>query len=173
MCYAFETRLPRPCHVNAMPLACHCQVTATACHAIDTSLPCYGPVVARSLFHYFQGEQNQLLIEQLLEAGVNWPKPQSKPDAKVVAGVAAEEGVESESSWFQGKTIVLTGSLSHFSREEATEKLQALGAKVSGSVSSKTHLVIAGESAGSKLEKAQELGVEVWTEEEFLGRLGS
>ena len=131
-----------------------------------------GPVVAGHLFHYFQGEQNQLLIQQLLEAGVNWAKPQSKPDKKVVAGSLAEEGVEGESSWFQGKTIVLTGSLSHFSREEATEKLQALGAKVSGSVSSKTHLVIVGESAGSKLEKAQELGVEVWTEEEFLGRLG-
>jgi DNA ligase (NAD+) len=131
-----------------------------------------GPVVAGHLFHYFQGEQNQLLIQQLLEAGVNWAKPQPKPDKKVVAGSLAEEGVEGESSWFQGKTIVLTGSLSHFSREEATEKLQALGAKVSGSVSSKTHLVIVGESAGSKLEKAQELGVEVWTEEEFLGRLG-
>ena len=67
-----------------------------------------------------------------------------------------------------GKTVVLTGSLAAMSRDEAGEKLEALGAKVAGSVSKKTHLVVAGEAAGSKLAKAQELGIEVWDEAQLL-----
>ena len=70
-----------------------------------------------------------------------------------------------------GKTVVLTGSLASMSRDEAGEKLEALGAKVAGSVSKKTHLVVAGEAAGSKLAKAQELGIEIWDEAQLLAFL--
>ena len=70
-----------------------------------------------------------------------------------------------------GRTVVLTGSLESMSRDEAGERLEALGAKVSGSVSKKTHLVVAGEAAGSKLAKAQELGIEVWDEAQLLSFL--
>ncbi len=73
---------------------------------------------------------------------------------------------------FDGKTVVLTGTLTSMTREEAKEKLEALGAKVSGSVSSKTDLVIAGEKAGSKLKKANDFGIEVWTEADLLAALG-
>ena len=71
----------------------------------------------------------------------------------------------------EGKTVVLTGSLASMSRDEAGEKLEALGAKVAGSVSKKTHLVVAGEAAGSKLAKAQELGIEIWDEAQLLAFL--
>ena len=70
-----------------------------------------------------------------------------------------------------GKTVVLTGGLAAMSRDEAGEKLEALGAKIAGSVSKKTHLVVAGEAAGSKLAKAQELGIEIWDEAQLLAFL--
>jgi DNA ligase (NAD+) len=73
---------------------------------------------------------------------------------------------------FAGKTVVLTGTLKAYGRTALTEKLEGLGAKVSGSVSKKTHLVVAGEEAGSKLDKARELGVEVWDESRLLRELG-
>ena len=72
---------------------------------------------------------------------------------------------------FTGKTFVLTGALSLFTREEATEKIEGFGGKASGSVSRKTNYVVAGENAGSKLKKANELGIPVLTEEEFLEML--
>ncbi|MCA9276847.1 MAG: NAD-dependent DNA ligase LigA [Phycisphaerales bacterium] len=81
------------------------------------------------------------------------------------------EAGQTQDSPFAGKTIVLTGTLEHFTRPELSEKLEAMGAKVSGSVSKKTDLVIAGESAGSKLTKAQSLGVEVWNEQQLLSAL--
>ena len=93
------------------------------------------------------------------EIGIHWPAP-------VV--VVAEE-IDSP---FAGKTVVLTGSLSQLSRDEAKDRLTALGAKVSGSVSKKTDLVIAGEAAGSKLAKAQELGIAVIDEAEMIRLLG-
>jgi DNA ligase (NAD+) len=68
----------------------------------------------------------------------------------------------------EGQTVVLTGTLSSLTREEAKERLEALGAKVAGSVSKKTSFVVAGEAAGSKLDKAKELGVEIWEEERLL-----
>jgi len=70
-----------------------------------------------------------------------------------------------------GKTIVLTGSLEHFTRDELSEKLRALGASVTGSVSGSTDLLIAGDKAGSKLDKARKLGVEIWSEKDLLARL--
>ena len=72
---------------------------------------------------------------------------------------------------FSGKTFVLTGSLTIFTRDEAEEKIELLGGKTSGSVSKKTSVVIVGENAGSKLAKARELGITIWTEEEFRDKL--
>jgi DNA ligase (NAD+) len=86
---------------------------------------------------------------------------------------AAPEQAAAVTGPLEGRTVVLTGSLSSMTRDEAGEKLQALGAKVAGSVSKKTHLVVAGEAAGSKLAKARELGIEVWDEEQLLAFLAA
>ncbi|HAT1611381.1 TPA: NAD-dependent DNA ligase LigA [Raoultella planticola] len=122
-------------------------------------VPDVGIVVATHVFHFFAEENNREVIAQLRAEGVNWPAP-------VV--VNAEE-IDSP---FAGKTVVLTGSLSQLSRDDAKARLMALGAKVAGSVSKKTDLVIAGEAAGSKLAKAQELGIAVIDEAEMLRLLG-
>ncbi|HAT1574354.1 TPA: NAD-dependent DNA ligase LigA [Raoultella ornithinolytica] len=122
-------------------------------------VPDVGIVVATHVFHFFAEENNRDVIAQLRAEGVKWPAP-------VV--VNAEE-IDSP---FAGKTVVLTGSLSQLSRDDAKARLMALGAKVAGSVSKKTDLVIAGEAAGSKLAKAQELGIAVIDEAEMLRLLG-
>lgn len=121
-------------------------------------VPDVGIVVATHVFNFF-AEGNREVIGQLLAEGIKWPAP-------VV--VNAEE-IDSP---FAGKTVVLTGSLSQLSRDDAKARLVALGAKVAGSVSKKTDLVIAGEAAGSKLAKAQELGIEVIDEAEMMRLLG-
>ncbi|MEW5288221.1 NAD-dependent DNA ligase LigA [Erwinia papayae] len=119
-----------------------------------------GTVVAAHVRNFMDEESNREVIRQLIEeAGITWP---------AVTVVKAEE-IDSP---FAGKTVVLTGSLSVLSRDEAKDRLTALGAKVSGSVSKKTSLVIAGEAAGSKLAKAQELGIEVIDEAEMIRLLG-
>ena len=110
-----------------------------------------GDIVAKCVLEFFHEEKVLDTIEQLLELGVN---------------PAFEEQLIVESS-FNGKTVVVTGTLQNYSRGEIKAKLESLGAKVSGSVSKKTDYVIAGEEAGSKLTKAQDLGVTVLTEEEF------
>ncbi|MEZ2575874.1 NAD-dependent DNA ligase LigA [Buttiauxella ferragutiae] len=123
-------------------------------------VPDVGIVVATHTFNFFAEESNREVIRQLTEeAGVHWPAP-------VV--IKAEE-IDSP---FAGKTVVLTGSLNIMSRDDAKARLVALGAKVAGSVSKKTDLVIAGEAAGSKLAKAQELGIEVIDEAEMIRLLG-
>ncbi|HBM7343862.1 TPA: NAD-dependent DNA ligase LigA [Klebsiella oxytoca] len=122
-------------------------------------VPDVGIVVATHVRNFFAEESNREVIAQLRKEGVRWPAP-------VV--VNAEE-IDSP---FAGKTIVLTGSLSQLSRDDAKAQLVALGAKVAGSVSKKTDLVIAGEAAGSKLAKAQELGISVIDEDEMLRLLG-
>ncbi len=123
-------------------------------------VPDVGVVVASHVHNFFEEESNREVIRQLTEdVGIHWPAP-------VV--VRAEE-IDSP---FAGKTVVLTGSLSQMSRDDAKARLTELGAKVSGSVSKKTDLVIAGEAAGSKLAKAQELGIEVIDEAEMLRLLG-
>jgi DNA ligase (NAD+) len=86
---------------------------------------------------------------------------------------AAKAQASARSSPFAGKIVVLTGTLENFERGELTEKLENLGARVSGSVSKKTDLVIAGDSAGSKLDKALELKIEIWDEAKLLKALGA
>lgn len=114
-----------------------------------------GPKMAASLYQYFRQPQAEAVIERLKAAGVNM----------AYKGVRVEGG---ENLPFSGKTIVVTGTLSAMSRQEAEETIARLGGKVTGSVSKKTDLVIAGEKAGSKLEKAEKLGVAVMDEAGFL-----
>jgi len=115
-----------------------------------------GPVVAQSIVNFFAEAHNVEVIEQLRAAGVHWAE--SEPQARAPAPLA-------------GKTFVLTGTLPTLSREEAKERLEAAGAKVAGSVSKKTDYVVAGTEAGSKLEKAQSLGVVVLDEAGMLALL--
>lgn len=110
-----------------------------------------GDIVARSIMEFFKEERVLSIINELLELGVS-PRYEEK---------------QIEESIFQGKTIVVTGSLQNYSRGSIKEKLESLGAKVSGSVSKKTDYVIVGEDAGSKYDKAKDLGVAILTEEEF------
>ncbi|HIG0327652.1 TPA: NAD-dependent DNA ligase LigA [Legionella pneumophila] len=118
-----------------------------------------GPVAASHIVHFFAQPHNLEVINRLLELGIHWPKP--------------EKVQVNPQNPFYDKTVVLTGTLSSMSREEAKAKLMALGAKVSGSVSSKTDYVIAGSEAGTKLIKATELGVAIIEEDEFLKRVNS
>jgi DNA ligase (NAD+) len=120
-----------------------------------------GKVVATHVRNFMDEESNRAVIRELTdEIGVHWPQ---------VEVINAEE-IDSP---FAGKTVVLTGSLSQMNRDDAKERLAALGAKVSGSVSKKTDLLIAGEAAGSKLAKAQELGIPVIDEAEMIRLLGA
>jgi DNA ligase (NAD+) len=118
-----------------------------------------GDVMAQAIAEFFQNQANQALIAKLREAGV---KP---PD------FAAPAARADESSPFFGMTVVLTGTLASMTRPEAAKLIERAGGKTSGSVSKKTDFVIAGEEAGSKLEKAHKLGVKVIGEEEFLKML--
>ena len=120
-----------------------------------TEIDDIGGITAQYLTEWFSAPQSQHLIAALKEAGVNM-ESRAAPVGDKLAGI----------------TFVLTGELSAFSRKEAGEKLEALGAKVSGSVSKKTGCVVAGEAAGSKLRRAQELGVPVLDEEQFLILVG-
>jgi len=120
-----------------------------------------GKVVATHVRNFMDEESNRAVIRDLTEEiGVHWPQ------VEVV-------NVEEIDSPFAGKTVVLTGSLSQMNRDDAKERLVALGAKVSGSVSKKTDLLIVGEAAGSKLAKAQELGIPVIDEAEMIRLLGA
>ncbi|MBR1802397.1 MAG: NAD-dependent DNA ligase LigA [Clostridia bacterium] len=114
-----------------------------------------GEIIAQSIYEFFRQEQTIDLIEKLKEAGLNMT-------------VQKEEGADDR---FAGKTFVLTGTLENYSREEASNLIEKLGGKTSSSVSKKTDYVLAGEEAGSKLKKAQELGVTILSEEEFLSMI--
>ncbi|MCU0806538.1 MAG: NAD-dependent DNA ligase LigA [Candidatus Contendobacter sp.] len=118
--------------------------------------PDIGPVVAAAIRAFFQEPHNQQVIARLRAAGVRWPETEVKQ--------AVEQPLA-------GKTIVLTGTLESLTRDQASDRLRALGAKVSGSVSKKTDYVVAGREAGSKLDKARELGVTVLDEAELLALL--
>ena len=119
-----------------------------------TAVPDIGGITAQSLTAWFQDPQSKHLIETLKEAGVNMSS-RAEPVGDKLAGL----------------TFVLTGELEHFSRKEAGEKIQAMGGKVSGSVSKKTSYVVAGEAAGSKLRKAQELNIPVLDETALIALL--
>jgi len=106
-------------------------------------------VVATHIFNFFNESHNTDVIDALLKEGINWPAIE-KPD--------------SDNLPLEGKTCVITGTLSEMGRSDAKARLQLLGAKVAGSVSKNTDFLVAGEKAGSKLTKAQELDVEVWDE---------
>jgi DNA ligase (NAD+) len=121
-------------------------------------VPDVGPVVAASIARFFAEPHNREVVEQLRAAGVQWEE--GAPSAAAHAPLA-------------GKTFVLTGTLPSLTREEAKELIEARGGKVAGSVSKKTHYVVAGAEAGSKLEKAQELGLSILDESQLKELLAS
>ena len=116
-----------------------------------TAVPDVGEITARNIADWFRQPQSRHLVERLREAGVNFESKRAVADTR-----------------FAGKTFVLTGALSKFTRDEATEKIELFGGKASGSVSKKTSFVVVGENAGSKERKARELGIPILTEDEFL-----
>ena len=119
-------------------------------------VPDIGPIVAQHIVNFFQQEHNLEVIDQLFAAGI------------VVQEVETSEQAQTP---FTGRTVVITGTLPTMSREEAKAKLLAAGAKVSGSVSAKTDYLLAGEKAGSKLSKAEKLGVKIIDEPQMLKML--
>ena len=118
-----------------------------------SSIPDIGAVMAQSVIEYFSEPQNIVFIERLENAGVH------------CVDDSPEEGESNE--LFEGKTFVLTGTLEKYTRTEASEIIERLGGKTSSSVSKKTNYVLAGKEAGSKLDKAQKLGVKIISETEF------
>lgn len=123
----------------------------SATEEVLTAIPDIGGITARSLLDWFQSSQSRHLIEGLRAAGVNMESREAPPGDQLA-----------------GLTFVLTGALERFTREEAGERIEAQGGKISGSVSKKTSYLVAGEAAGSKLRKAQELGIPILSEEELL-----
>lgn len=119
-----------------------------------TTTPDIGEITATNIVEWFAQPQSREMIERLRTANVNFNSLEQQTDDR-----------------FSGKTFVLTGALSLFTRDEASEKIELLGGKVSGSVSKKTSFVVAGENAGSKLRKANELGIPILSEEEFLAMI--
>ena len=144
---------------TALNLANHFK-TLDALKAADLDqlqqVPDVGEVVANRIFVFWREAHNVAVVEDLIAQGVHWETVEVK---------------EASENFFKDKTVVLTGTLTQMGRNEAKSLLQQLGAKVSGSVSSKTDFVIAGDAAGSKLAKAQELNIPVLTEEEFLEQI--
>ena len=119
-----------------------------------TEIPDIGAVTAASIYDWFHQEQSIHLMQRLRDAGVNFESKRVITDTR-----------------FAGMTFVLTGALSKFTREEATEKIELLGGKASGSVSKKTSYVVVGENAGSKERKARELGIPILSEDDFLAMI--
>src|SRR5580658_8543564 len=144
---------------TALALAQHFGEIAAIRRATEEDIqrvPDVGPVVAARVAAYFGDAENSTLVDRLLKSGIRWPAAARK---------AAREG-------FDGKVFVLTGTLESMTREAAQEAIVERGGRVSGSVSKKTDYVVAGAEAGSKLKKAEELGVEVLNERRFLKLLG-
>ena len=119
-----------------------------------TEVPDVGGITAENIVQWFAQEQSKHMIERLREAGVNFESKRVMEDTR-----------------FAGMTFVLTGALTKFTREEATEKIELFGGKASGSVSKKTTYVVVGENAGSKERKARELGIPILSEDQFLDML--
>ena len=135
-------------HIDDLMMASHEQLL---------EIPDVGPVVADSIVDFFVNPANRLLIDGLKARGVNFN----------YLGAT----ISAANSYFSGKTVVLTGTLSKYGRKEATQILENLGAKVTGSVSKATDVVIAGSAAGSKLDKARELNIAILDEQQFLALL--
>jgi DNA ligase (NAD+) len=114
-----------------------------------------GPTMAKSIYDYFRNPENRSVIDQLIGAGVKPEPPQTR-----------------RSTTLAGKTIVVTGTLENYSRQQIEQAIRQAGAKASSSVSKKTDYVLAGENPGSKLDKAKNLGVEIITEEQFMEMIG-
>ncbi len=121
-----------------------------------TMIPDIGGIIAKSVVNYFQDEHHHAMVEELIDLGLN-------------TTYLGQEIIENEE--FAGKSFVLTGSLTIFTRDEAKEKIESLGGKTVDSVSKKTSVVIVGEKPGSKYDKALQLGIPIWTEEEFKEKL--
>ena len=119
-----------------------------------TQIEDVGEITAMNISQWFAQPQSKHMVERLRQAGVNFESKRTVTDAR-----------------FAGLTFVLTGALSMFTREEATEKIELFGGKTAGSVSKKTSYVVVGENAGSKERKARELGIPVLTEAEFLAMI--
>lgn len=119
-----------------------------------TEVPDVGEVTAANIYDWFHQEQSKHMIEQLRAAGVNFESKRVISDNR-----------------FAGKTFVVTGALTKFTRDEATEKIELLGGKAAGSVSKKTSFVVVGENAGSKERKARELGIPILSEDDFLAMI--
>lgn len=156
--FLFGLGIPEVGEATALALSSHfgslealMAADATALEAVED----VGPIVAANVLHFFANQDNRNVISRLIEAGVHW----------------SDETVVAQSDALNGQIFVLTGTLEVMTRDEAKAKLQALGAKVAGSVSKKTTWVVAGPGAGSKLDKAVELSVAVMDEAQFLSFL--
>ncbi|MGL4826391.1 MAG: NAD-dependent DNA ligase LigA [Vibrionaceae bacterium] len=134
-------------HFGALP------AVISATHEQFLQVPNIGEIVAAHLVRFFAAAENIALIERLCDLGLHWP--------------AATMAAAPQGSIFSGKTVVLTGTLQQFSRDEVKAMLQARGAKITNSISAKTDFLIAGEKAGSKLEKAQQLGIVILNEQQL------
>ncbi len=159
---AFSTRWASGMGARARPATWRATL-ASSTRVMDAStdqllqVPDVGPVVAESIHTFFRQPHNREVVEQLRAVGVHWPEGEPAPAALLALA---------------GKTFVLTGTLPTLSRDDAKAMLEAAGAKVAGSVSKKTSYVVAGEEAGSKLDKARELGVPVIDEGGMRALLG-
>lgn len=122
-----------------------------------TNIPDIGDIIAKSVINYFENSHNKAIVDELKDLGLNMKYLGQKVE---------------ENELFANKTFVLTGSLEIFTRDEAKEKIESLGGKTVESVSKKTSVVIVGANPGSKYTKAQSLGIEIWTEQDFKDKLG-
>jgi DNA ligase (NAD+) len=159
--FLYALGIPDVGEATAKTLARHFGALETLMHADEaklTEVSDVGPIMAGHIEAFFAEPHNRKVITALRQAGVHWKE--SAPQRRSEGPLA-------------GQSVVLTGSLASLTRDEARDKLEALGAKVAGSVSKKTSFVVAGEAAGSKLEKAEALGVEIWDEAKLLGFLES
>ena len=158
-CFIFALGIREVGEATALNLANHFKTLEALQNADLEALqqvPDVGEVVANRILAFWHEPHNVAVVNDLIAQGVHWETVETK---------------EVTENRFKGKTVVLTGTLTQMGRNEAKALLQDMGAKVSGSVSAKTDFVIAGDAAGSKLTKAQELGVTVLTEEEFLAQI--
>ncbi len=144
------------------------KILASRCETMDNliktpeeelkKIPDIGDIIAKSVVDYFENSHNKAIIEELKELGLNMN----------YLGPKIKENIN-----FAGKTFVLTGTLTLYTRDEASLKIESLGGTTTNSVSKKTSVVVVGENPGSKYEKAKQLGIEIWTEEEFKNKIES